>query len=219
MRCVHRLIVFLPLLAAVQHGAAAPDTTVGFVPVPLTEAQFRVQKPYDVPLERRYEFAGGVRRMWVYCTDKPHTRTSRTKPRTEIGIKQNYSSGVWQFEGYGYVPAGTTGVSVMQVFGAPPASGHATTLMLHVYGGRLVYYRDETRVVDGDICDRWFRLNVVHDVDAGELAVFVDGDERLRVAGRGRSVHTFKFGVYTQTDPSHRMESRWRDVKVFTKAN
>jgi hypothetical protein len=23
--------------------------------------------------------------------------------------------------------------------------------------------------------------------------------------------------VYTQTDPSHYMESRWRDVKVYTK--
>lgn len=25
----------------------------------------------------------------------------------------DYSSGVWQFEGYGYVPSGTSGVSVM----------------------------------------------------------------------------------------------------------
>ncbi|KAL6641834.1 hypothetical protein ACP70R_020015 [Stipagrostis hirtigluma subsp. patula] len=213
------LIVLLLPLAVQGAAAAAVDTTAGFTAVPLTEAQFSVQRPYDVPLEQRYEFAGGVRRMWVYCTDKPHTTTSRTKPRTEIHIMQNYSSGVWQFEGYGYVPSGTTGVSVMQVFGAPPASGHATTLMLHVYGGRLVYYRDETRVVDGDIYDRWFRLNVIHDADAAELAVFIDGDERLRVGGRGvGAVHYFKFGVYTQTDPSHRMESRWRDVRVFTKA-
>jgi hypothetical protein len=44
---------------------------------------------------------------------------------------------VWQFEGYGYVPSGTTGVSIMQVFGA---GAHATTLMLHVYDGALRYY-------------------------------------------------------------------------------
>ncbi|KAF8657863.1 hypothetical protein HU200_059673 [Digitaria exilis] len=85
--------------------------------------------------------------------------------------------------------------------------------MLHVYGGRLMYYDDETWVVDGDIYDRWFRLNVVHDVDAGALAVFVDGEERLAVAGHGGLRHYFKFGVYTQTNPSHYMESRWRDVK------
>ncbi|TVU51003.1 hypothetical protein EJB05_02456, partial [Eragrostis curvula] len=234
MRCLNRLplLLLVPLVAV---HVAAVDTTVGFTAVPLTEAQLPVQKPYDVPLEQRYELVDGVRRMWVYCTDKPHNPTSQTKPRTEVRVmhmtysvvittdygvsvlinrtieQQNYSSGVWQFEGYGYVPAGTTGVSVMQVFGAAPP--HASTLMLHVYGGRLMYYRDETRVVDADIYDRWFRLNVVHDVDAAELAVFVDGDERLRVGGRGGDAHYFKFGVYTQTGPSHRMESRWRDVK------
>ena len=64
---------------------------------------------------------------------------------------QNYSSGVWQFEGYAFVPSGTTGVSIMQVFGA---AKHATTLMLHVYGGALVYYNDWTRVVDRGIYNR-----------------------------------------------------------------
>ena len=89
--------------------------------------------------------------------------------------------------------------------------------MLHVYGGALRYY--DRQLVEDRVHDRWFKLNVVHDVDAAELAVFVDGKRRLRVAGRGGCVHTFKFGVYTQTRPSHRMESRWRDVKVFTKKN
>jgi len=73
-------------------AAAVDTTTVGFTKVPLTEAQFPVQRPYDVPLHERFAFRGGVRRMWVYCTDKPHTPTSRTKPRTEIGIKVILSS-------------------------------------------------------------------------------------------------------------------------------
>jgi len=69
------------------------------------------------------------------------------------------------------------------------------------------------------IPSRKFLAPPLHDVDAAELAVFVDGKRRLRVAGRGGCVHTFKFRVHTQTRPSHRMESRWRDVKVFTKKN
>ena len=89
--------------------------------------------------------------------------------------------------------------------------------MLHVYGGALRYY--DRQLVEDRVHDRWFKLNVVHDVGAEELAVFVDGERRLRVAGRGGCVHTFKFGVYTQTRPSHRMESWWRDVKVFPKKN
>ncbi|GJN28216.1 hypothetical protein PR202_gb16315 [Eleusine coracana subsp. coracana] len=127
-----------------------------------------------------------------------------------------YSSGVWQFEGYGYIPSGTSGASVMQIFGA---AEHATTLMLHVYDGRLTYYHDDARVVDACIYDRWFRLNVVHDVAASNVTVFVDGELRLSVPGRGGDAHYFKFGVYGQTSNgmSNRMESWWRDVKVFTK--
>ncbi|KAF7111122.1 hypothetical protein CFC21_111168 [Triticum aestivum] len=183
------LVVLLALLSCATHGAnaAACDPTTGFVTVPLTDAQLPVQRPYDVPLDQRYELANGMRRMWVYCTDKPHSPTSHTKPRTEIRT----------------------------VFGA---AKHATTLMLHVYGGALVYYNDWTRVVDRGIYNRWFRLNVIHDVGgAGTLTVFIDGQERLRVAGRGGDLHYFKFGVYTQTAPSHLMESRWRDVRLFTK--
>uniref|UniRef100_A0A0D9XX72 Alginate lyase 2 domain-containing protein n=1 Tax=Leersia perrieri TaxID=77586 RepID=A0A0D9XX72_9ORYZ len=192
------LLLFLGLLPC-----DAVDPTAGFVAVELTEDMFKLHKPYDLPPEQRYEFRDGVRRMWVLCSDHPFSPGSPTKPRSEILLNKTYPSGVWQFEGYGYVPSGTTGVSIMQVFGA---SGRNTTLMLHVYSGRLMYYRDEARVVDDDIYDRWFRLNVVHDVDAGRLAVFVDGEQRLAFDGHGGYKHYFKFGVYVQTDPSHYME-------------
>jgi hypothetical protein len=123
---------------------------------------------------------------------------------------------VWQFEGYGYIPRGTTGASVMQIFGA---AEHATTLMLHVYDGRLTYYHDDSRVVDANIYDRWFKLNVIHDVAASNVTVFVDGQHRLTVPGRGGDSHYFKFGVYGQRNNgmSYLMESRWRDVKVFNR--
>ena len=81
------LLLLLPPLA-IRAAAAVDTTAVGFTEV----AQFPVQRPYDVPLHERFAFRGGVRRMWVYCTDKPHTPTSRTKPRTEIGIKVILSS-------------------------------------------------------------------------------------------------------------------------------
>ncbi|XP_066354006.1 citrate-binding protein-like [Miscanthus floridulus] len=208
------LLLFIVLVSWCGQCSAGVDPTLGFIAVNLTEDRFKLHHPYDLPPEQRYEFRDGVRRMWVYCTDKPLSPGSPTKPRSEILLNVRYTTGVWQFEGYGYVPAGTSGVSVMQVFGA---SGRNTTLMLHVYGGWLMYYHDEARVVDASIYDRWFRLNVVHDVGTGALTVFVDGEERLAVAGHGGYRHYFKFGVYTQTDPSHYMESRWRDVKVYTK--
>nr|XP_027076861.1 citrate-binding protein-like [Coffea arabica] len=149
------------------------DPTVGFISLPLKKSNFQIQRPYDIPEDQRYSFIDGVHKLWVFKTDKPHSPESHTKPRTEIRILgYDYSSGIWQFEGYGFVPNGTSGVCIMQVFGASPP--HASTLMLRVYNGSLSYYRAPLPAVP-NICDRWFRLNVIHDVHAGNLTVFIDG--------------------------------------------
>jgi hypothetical protein len=80
--------------------------------------------------------------------------------------------------------------------------------MLHVYDGVLRFYSGAA--VERHIYDRWFRLNVVHDVAVSTVAVLVDGDERFR-SPHPRHPHSrsyyFKFGVYMQhQDQSARMD-------------
>ena len=97
-------------------------------------------------------------------------------------------------------------------------AAHATSMMLHVYDGTLRYYSGEA--VEDGIYDRWFRPNVVHDVGASTVAVYVDGGgaPRLAVNVTPSVSHYFKFGVYVQHhDVSPRVESRWRNVTVYTK--
>ncbi|ESR41103.1 hypothetical protein CICLE_v10027490mg, partial [Citrus x clementina] len=192
------------------------DPTKGFISLPLNRSYYHIQKPYDLPENQRYCFSDGVHRCWVYSTDKPHTPTSQTKPRTEIAIQgYNYSYGVWQFEGHWYVPQGTSGVCIMQVFGASPP--HATTLMLRVVNGSLLYYRGPVLVQD--IYDKWFKLNVIHDVDAAKVKVYINGCLIFEADGRGGTSHAFKCGVYAQNDDSYYMESRWKDIKVLRKCD
>ncbi|XP_074372058.1 citrate-binding protein-like [Apium graveolens] len=189
------------------------DPTVGFTSLPLDQSNFKIQRPYNVPVDKRYSFVDGVHKMWVYKTDKPHSPHSHTNPRTEIRIQgYDFSSGVWQFEGHGYVPKVTSGASIMQIFGGSP---HATTLMLWTYDGTLAYYRNPVLV--RNIYSRWFRLNVIYDVDANKVQVYIDGDLKLETTGRGGISHFFKFGVYAQDDDSHYMESRWKNIKVLNK--
>ncbi|XP_027075762.1 citrate-binding protein-like [Coffea arabica] len=188
------------------------DPSKGFISLPFNTSFYHIQKPYDVPVDQRYKFVDGVHYLWVFSTDKPHTPTSHTKPRTEIGIQgYDYSSGVWQFEGDFYVPSGTSGVCIMQVFGA--TAPHATTLMLRVYNGSLFYYTDSVLVPS--VCDKWFHLNVVHDVLAAKVKVFIDGCLKIVADGRGGTSHTFKCGVYAQNEDSYRMESRWKDIEIL----
>ncbi|KAM3208633.1 hypothetical protein ACQJBY_063364 [Aegilops geniculata] len=211
------LLVFLASgSCAAARGGRAPrtaDPTDGFTAVRLGDSNFALQRPFDEAIGSRYSFDGTVRRLWVLASDEPHVRQSRTKPRTEIRMTgYDYSSGVWQFEGYGYVPSGTTGVCIMQVFGA---SDGASTFMLRVYDGALRYY--DRQLVEDNIYNRWFRLNVIHDVKASTLTVYIDGEQKLRVHGRGGHSYFFKFGVYAQNHDSSRMESRWKHVRILKK--
>ncbi|GLJ48412.1 hypothetical protein SUGI_1021830 [Cryptomeria japonica] len=153
--------------------------------------------------------------MWVYNDDKPHTPQSKTEPRTEIRIKgYDYTTGVRQFEGDFYVLHGTSGTCIMQAFGAS-GMGHATALQLRVYDGQLKHYKDE--VLASDVYDRWIHLNVIHDADEGKVHVFIDGEEKIVADDRGRATHYFKCGVYTQDNSSHFTESRWKNIKIWTK--
>lgn len=70
-----------------------PDVplTQGFVSLPFNRSYYHIQKPYDVPEDQRYCFIDGVHKCWVYSTDKPHTTTSQTLPRTEIAIQVSHA--------------------------------------------------------------------------------------------------------------------------------
>ncbi|KAJ8762104.1 hypothetical protein K2173_007180 [Erythroxylum novogranatense] len=190
------------------------DPTDGFTPVPVTEANIELQKPYDVHLKERYSFVNGTHRMWVYADDKPHDPNSFTQPRTEIRIKGlDYSSGVWQFEGYGFVPNGTSRATVKQIHGA---AHHSSTIILRIYDGNMRYYSGN--LIATDMYDKCFRLNLIHDVDGRRVSVFINGEEKFSTNDRGPGDFYFKCGVYAAPRSiSYYMESRWRDIKIYKK--
>ncbi|KAH7671242.1 Concanavalin A-like lectins/glucanases protein [Dioscorea alata] len=190
------------------------DPTQGFLNIPLNSSNFVIQSPYDLSVSDRYSFVDGIHKMWVLSSDKPHSPLSRTSPRTEIRIHgYDYNWGVWQFEGHAYVPRGTSGVSIMQVFGA--TSRH-TTLMLHVYNGALMYYN--SKLIDDEIYDKWFQVNAIHDVNASVVSVYIDRKLKLNVLDHGGVFHYFKCGVYAQNYSSYFMESKWKGIKLMKKA-
>ncbi|XP_065627341.1 citrate-binding protein-like [Quercus suber] len=116
-----------------------------------------------------------------------------------------------QFEGYGFVQNGTSGATVAQIHGA--AHG-ATTLILRIYDRDMRYYSRD--LVATDLYDKWFRLDIIHDVDMGMVTVFIDGVQNFQVKDEGPGDLYFKCGVYAApTNISYYMESRWRDIKIY----
>lgn len=82
-------LALFALLSAAKEGHlfCKGDPTDGFTAVPLTNRNFELQWPYNLPLSDRYSDVGGVRKFWVYTTDKPLRPNSGTKPRSELRIK------------------------------------------------------------------------------------------------------------------------------------
>ncbi|CAN0921594.1 Citrate-binding protein [Linum grandiflorum] len=190
-------LLLLLLLVLIIHSYPATvycnaDPTDGFTEIKLNESNLVLQKPYDIPLDQRYSFINGTHRMW--------------------GL--DYSSGVWQFEGHGFVPNGTSGATIAQIHGARKGN---TTLLLRIYEpGEMRYY--SFRHVSAFVYDRWFRLNIIHDVDGGKVTVYLDGEKKFEYKDQGPGDLSFKCGVYgAPTNMSYYMESRWRDLKIYSK--
>nr|XP_043615663.1 citrate-binding protein-like [Erigeron canadensis] len=197
------------------HSHIINDLTLGFTRLPFNKTYYVNHKPYNLPLEDRYSLINGVHKLWVFSTDEPLYQGSTTNPRSELFINgYKYSTGVWQFEAHAFVPNGTSGVSLMQVFGGDP---HSTTLMVRVYDGNLYYYRE--KVIFRNIYDKWFRLNVIHDVEGNSVKVYINGVLKFKGHGRGGTTHYFKCGVYAQDCDSFYMESRWKNIKILEKCN
>lgn len=86
LACLILIVQLINTADQASFASGAIDPTEGFVSLNLKPSDFSVQKPYDVPTDERYSFQNGIHKLWVYSTDKPHTPTSKTKPRTEIRI-------------------------------------------------------------------------------------------------------------------------------------
>ncbi len=49
--------------------------------------------PYDLSIEDRHTEKNGEHHFWVFSYDKPHTKGSNTSPRTEMSMKNHYTTG------------------------------------------------------------------------------------------------------------------------------
>ncbi len=184
-----------------------------------TPFTYNIQKPYDLPQSARYTNSGGVATLWVYDTDKPHTSTSNTDPRTEMRWHQEYTTGKRAWQGEVYIPSGTNGATVMQILrvsGGAPGSG-ATDLMINVVnaqGGRLQAPYSEDVVATG-VYNKWVKLRVEHTATTGtgSIRIYVNDALTFTKSDNGAATRHFKNGVYHHG--TGRAEARFRNLRYY----
>jgi hypothetical protein len=198
-------------------SAPASALTAGWTQKPFT---FDLHYPFDLDATARHSFdaATDTHSFWVLRGDKPHLPPpNTTAARSELRMRNDYTSGNHQFEADVYVVSGTDDSSVMQVFGGVT---HATSIMLKAFpdGGGTVKRYDGPDVVKAMAYDRWWHLNVIHEANGGgigKIRVYADGQLIGTFDDRGNATHYFKCGVYGNAAP--RSESRFRNIKYWVK--
>jgi hypothetical protein len=81
------LLLAIAVHCVVHASASGANPTAGFVKVDLTDGNFQIQSPYNVPESQRFRYSHGVRQFWVLDTDKPFNTGTHTNPRTEVRLR------------------------------------------------------------------------------------------------------------------------------------
>lgn len=206
---------------------AIEKTTKKSVPEPLWTPvcyAFEEQKPYNLLEFKRCCILDDVYHMWVKSADKPYKKPKAgqhvTLPRTErrfyLDCQQNYTSGQWQYEADVMVPAGSNGMSIMQIHTTDEFIP-STAFMLwwsSANGGSVSHYSKPTLATK--LAGKWFHLKVTHDLNTHTVTVWIDHKKvwmKPQKAGSdGAPSFYMKDGVYTQKGASKLMEVYIKNV-------
>ena len=172
---------------------------------------YTVQKPYDVSVSSRFKYASGVWYCWVYKTDKPHTTTSNTAPRTEMRWQNDYTSGNRMWDGDVYPVSGIDDAHIQQVFGGVT---HATASMVMAFADGTIRRYDTDTIATGAL-NKWTNIKVAHDANGNTVRIYVNNTLKRTDPDRGDTTHYFKNGVYGTS--SSRSECRYRNLKQWSK--
>ena len=207
------------LFVSVAGSAAVFAVTAAehWVPAPV---HFKIQYPYNESRSSRYQISHGVYHLEVYRDDKPFSKRTRTKPRTEQRFLPDYSSHSVLYASDMMVPAGTNGTCVFQIHTGNAYSHRygSTAFMLFWYmrdGGSLHDYSG--RELAGHLTGKWFHLQVRHDVKSHVITVWINGRKAWSQHDNGAPDFYMKDGVYAQHGASRVMQVYIKDIRIWTR--
>ncbi|KAK6924193.1 hypothetical protein RJ641_010393 [Dillenia turbinata] len=174
----------------------------------------------------------GCTSLGVY-SDNPYAPTSITEPRTQIRIKivcYQASAQTDPTKGFNEQPLDQSYFEIQKPYDMPVDQRYSFVDGVHKL---WVYSTDkpdtptsytvpgtEIRIREwrtSNIYDRWFKLNVIHDVGASKVKIYIDGVLKYEAPGYGGDSHYFKCGVHAQNNASYHMESRWKNIRILKK--
>jgi len=211
--CCGLLAIFMATDALAQMGGG------GWTPCPVV---FRIQSPTNAALAARYWFTNGVYHCEVLNDDGAFAIGNRTKPRTEQRFVPDYTDGEIQYQAMEMAPSNENSYCIFQIHTGDAATpGHgATTFMLFWFssdGGSVHDY--SRRELASHLGNRWFQLNVAHDVATRTIRVWINQKLVWNQRDNGARDFYFKDGVYEQRHgPTVQMDAYIKDIRLWIRS-
>jgi hypothetical protein len=202
--------VFAAMTASAQMGGQS-----GWISYPVT---FKVQWPTNAAQNQRYWNTNGVYHFQVFSNDGAFTPGNRTKPRTEQRFP-DYTHGEVQYQSMEMAPSNENSYCIFQIHTGNEQSHRygATAFMLFWFSqdGGSVFDYSKTELAS-HLGNKWFQLNVDHDVDNQTIRVWINGQLVWTQKTKDAKDFYFKDGVYVQRhNPSYQMDSYITGIKMW----
>ena len=207
---INLLVISVSLVSlSAKQAERKDDPTVGWTK---TNFEFDIHRPYNLAVGDRYTYGQDkIHRFLIRKGDQPFKADSKTSPRCEMRIKNNYTTGMHQFEADVMAIKGSHHPVIMQVFGT-----ERPAFMLKVYdenGGSFKQF--DSKVLDTGVYGKWKHINVVHDANSHEIRVYIDKVLRGTFMDKGAMGHYFKCGLYTTQ--SEESAVQMKNINYWTK--
>ena len=172
--------------------ACPEDPTAGWTEYKDT---FKVQRPYDVPINTRFKLEDGIYTFWIMRGDRRHSPTSSARnPRSEARFSENFTTGERMWSADVKLERNLDRSVIMQVHTTATGIG---PVYLHVEGNRLAGSSIQSSDIPGGMFDNWFNMKVAINAATTESKIYINNClESTQRGTRGDGVNYFKMGVY-----------------------
>ena len=184
---------------------------------------FKVQTPTNAPENERYWYTNGVYHCEIFHEDGAFAAGNKTCPRSEQRFLPDYTSGEIQYQAMEMAPSNENSYCIFQIHtgGEQTSEYGSTQFMLFWFsddGGSVYDYSKHE--LASHLGNKWFQVNVDHDVDHHTIRVWINRQLVWTQKCRDADDFYFKDGVYEQPhNPSRQMDAYITGIHIWTRSN
>jgi hypothetical protein len=189
---------------------------------------FKVQRPYNLPINTRFSITGGIYNFWVFPNDFPHSpdaggRNPRTEARyggtADKATGNNFESGMRMYSTDMLVEPNAVGSAIMQIHATDPAVPIGVRIMPNgnmVNNGTLTVVEGSS--VPGGLIGKWFNYKASLDTATMQVKIYVNNCLKSTYTGqRGSGAFYFKNGVYFCKTSQNGCFSHYKNIHLYKK--